>query len=616
MSRLLVSRRPRVSRRRLPSPLAPAFTAARALLAADRDGQALAALLTAAAQHRASTLRGHASAEPVLVLALAVPRIVGRLTHVRMLHVLVAKTWSITARLGPGQPGARDNVFPPAFVWVPGLIDFSTTRDNLPRPFFPARVMDRMELTAAEAWTRILDRARTLLPEQTFRIWLENTEPVALSEDVLSVAAGSEFAAEWIEDKYGDFLSDLAERLFGRRLVIEFEHRAAGPGLAASVSRADVSAPLGGPVVTGSVPVVPPVSAPAAPTTPVVSPLPVTVGAPLNDRYIFDRFVVGTNNQLSAAACRAVAEAPARMYNPLFIYGGVGLGKTHLMHAIGHAIHTRDPLKRVAYVSSERFTNDLIASIQEGRMAEFRRRYREIDLLLIDDVQFLGEKERTQEEFFHTFNALHDAQRQIVMTSDRPPKEIPGLEERLVSRFEWGLVTDIKPPDFETRVAILRKKADEDLISLGDDVVEFIARNCRSNVRELEGAVIKLLAYSSLTRREITIELAREALGGVLNATSTELTAPMIRERVAANWGVSVESLSSKKRTKELTVPRQVAMYLIRDLLDLPLVEIGRLFGGRDHSTVIHSLQKVEEDLRSDETFRARIQGLRTELGS
>jgi len=461
-----------------------------------------------------------------------------------------------------------------------------------------------MELTAAEVWTRILERARTLLPEQTFRIWLEHTEPVALSDDVLSVAAGSEFAAEWIEDKYGEFLSDLAERLFGRRLTIHFEHRTPRTGAGA---RAEI------PLVSAPVAAAEPSSMPAA-TAP--APAVVTVGAPLNERYIFDRFVVGTNNQLSAAACRAVAEAPARMYNPLFIYGGVGLGKTHLMHAIGHAIHSRDPSKRVAYVSSERFTNDLIASIQEGRMAEFRRRYREIDLLLIDDVQFLGEKERTQEEFFHTFNALHDAQRQIVMTSDRPPKEIPGLEERLVSRFEWGLVTDIKPPDFETRVAILRKKADEDSISLGDDVVEFIARNCRSNVRELEGAVIKLLAYSSLTRREITIDLAREALGGVLNAASTELTPQAIRERVAAAWGVSVESLSSKKRTQEITVPRQVAMYLIRELLDLPLVEIGKLFGGRDHSTVIHSLQKVEEGLRTDEGFRVRVQALRTELGS
>jgi chromosomal replication initiator protein len=325
---------------------------------------------------------------------------------------------------------------------------------------------------------------------------------------------------------------------------------------------------------------------------------------------------VGTNNQLSNAACRAVAEAPARMYNPLFIYGGVGLGKTHLMHAIGHVLLERDGGKRVAYVSSERFTNDLIASIQDGRMADFRRRYREVDLLLLDDVHFLGEKERTQEEFFHTFNALHDAQRQIVMTSDRPPKEIPGLEERLVSRFEWGLVTDIKPPDFETRVAILRKKAEDDQIALADEVLDFIARNCRSNVRELEGAVIKLLAYSSLTRREVTTDLAREALGGVLQeGPAVEITADLIRQRVAHEWGISVEGLSSKKRTKELTVPRQVAMYLIRELLDLSLVDIGALFGGRDHSTVIHSINKVEEELAADDSFHARVEALRGELG-
>jgi chromosomal replication initiator protein len=458
-----------------------------------------------------------------------------------------------------------------------------------------------MELTAVEAWARILERARTLLPEQTFRIWLAHTEPLALSQDVLTVAAGSEFAAEWIEDKYGDLLGEVAERVVGQRLRVQFEHRSRG-GTA-------VPEPL---PQTTSTPQPPAQAAQAAPGSP--APLS-TVGAPLNERYIFDRFVVGTNNQLAAAATRAVAEAPARMYNPLFIYGGVGLGKTHLMHAIGHAILARDPSKRVAYISSERFTNDLIASIQEGRMAEFRRRYREIDLLLIDDVHFLGEKERTQEEFFHTFNALHDAQRQIVMTSDRPPKEIPGLEERLVSRFEWGLVTDIKPPDFETRVAILRKKADEDQIALADEVLEFIARNCRSNVRELEGAVIKLLAYSSLTRREVTIDLAREALGGVLSGgEAPEITPALIRERVATVFGVTVEALSSKKRTKEITMPRQVAMYLIRELLDLPLVEIGKLFGGRDHSTVIHSIQKVEEDLATDDGFHARVQALRAEL--
>jgi chromosomal replication initiator protein len=458
-----------------------------------------------------------------------------------------------------------------------------------------------MELTAVEAWARILERARTLLPEQTFRIWLAHTEPIALSQDVLTVGAGSEFAADWIEDKYGDLLNEVAARVVGQKIRVKFEHR----------TRSGV--PIPDPTSHAA-----PQSAPAAQPTPTsaTAPHPIsTVGAPLNERYVFDRFVVGPNNQLAAAATRAVAEAPARMYNPLFIYGGVGLGKTHLMHAIGHAILVRDSSKRVAYISSERFTNDLIAAIQEGRMAEFRRRYREIDLLLIDDVHFLGEKERTQEEFFHTFNALHDAQRQIVMTSDRPPKEIPGLEERLVSRFEWGLVTDIKPPDFETRVAILRKKADEDQIVLADDVLEFIARNCRSNVRELEGAVIKLLAYSSLTRREVTIDLAREALGGVLSGgEAPEVTPSLIRERVAQLFNVTVDALSSKKRTKEVTMPRQVAMYLIRELLDLPLVEIGKLFGGRDHSTVIHSIQKVEEDLATDDSFHARVQALRAEL--
>ncbi len=454
-----------------------------------------------------------------------------------------------------------------------------------------------MELTAAEAWARILERARPLLPEQNFRLWLVKTEPVALSEDRLEIAAGSDFAAEWMESKFGELLEDVAERVFGRKVGISFV--------------ASTSTPWTSPVPKPSY--IPPGDAPRV--TPPAAPkgAPVVLGSPLSERYTFDRFVVGPANQLAAAACRAVAEAPARMYNPLFIYGGVGLGKTHLMHAIGHAMLERDASKRVAYISSERFTNDLIAAIRDGSTHEFRRIYREIDLLLIDDVHFLGEKERTQEEFFHTFNALHEAKRQIVMTSDRPPKEIAGLEERLVSRFEWGLVTDIKPPDLETRVAILRKKAEVDEISLSDDVLEFIARNCRSNVRELEGAVIKLLAYASLTRRPITIELTGEALGGVL-APPLTITPEIIREQVAEAFRVPVDGLVSKRRTKELTVPRQIAMYLIRELLQLPLVEIGRLFGGRDHSTVIHAIHKVEEDLRNDDALRAQVDQLRTRL--
>ncbi len=461
-----------------------------------------------------------------------------------------------------------------------------------------------MELTAAEAWSQILEHARPSLPEQSYRTWLDPAEPVALSQDLLAVETGSEFAAEWIEDKYGDMLSDLAEGLFGRRLTISFQHRPQSPNGAHDGAAETRSSP---PPATRQQTPGPP------PTAPVRSPS--TIGGPLNERYTFERFVVGSNNQLSAAACRAVAEAPARMYNPLFIYGGVGLGKTHLMHAIGQALLVREPDKRVAYVSSERFTNDLIASIQEMKTSDFRRHYREIDLLLIDDVHFLGEKERTQEEFFHTFNALYDAQRQIVLTSDRPPKEISGLEQRLVSRFEWGLVTDIKPPDLETRVAILRNKADEDQLVLADDVLEFIARNCRSSVRELEGAIIKLLAYSSLTRREITPELTREALGGVLSdGPEAKLSAERIREAVAERWNVEVDGLTSRRRTKDLTVPRQIAMYLIRDMLDLPLAEIGGHFGGRDHSTVIHSIDKVEQEMDADDAFREKIEDLRQEL--
>jgi chromosomal replication initiator protein len=340
-------------------------------------------------------------------------------------------------------------------------------------------------------------------------------------------------------------------------------------------------------------------------------------GGNLNPRYTFDRYVVGNNSQLAHAACQRVADAPAGAYNPLFIYGDTGLGKTHLMHAIGHAIQQRWPDRSVAYIPSEQFTNEMIAAIQGGRTPQFRQRYRQIDVLLVDDVHFLGNKEGTQEEFFHTFNSLYDAQRQIVITSDRPPQEIPGLQERLVSRFEWGLVSDIKPPDFETRVAILQKKADEDQLVIDEDVITYIARNRKTSVRQLEGAVIKLLAYSSLTRREINLDLAREALGPGIEENEPPgnlLTAEEIRSRTAEFWGTTVDALISKRRTKTLTVPRQVAMYLIKTILDLPYTEIGYLFGGRDHSTVIHSVNKVEAEMASDADFRSRVLRLRDDL--
>jgi chromosomal replication initiator protein len=343
----------------------------------------------------------------------------------------------------------------------------------------------------------------------------------------------------------------------------------------------------------------------------------------LNERYTFNRFVVGSNNQLAAAACHAVAEKPARMYNPLFLYGGVGLGKTHLMHAIGNHILAQDLDRRVMYVSSEQFMNEMVNSIKTGTQPDFRRRYRQMDLLLVDDVHFLEKKEGTQEEFFHTFNALYDAKKQIILTSDRPPKKMPGLEDRLVSRFEWGLVADIKPPDFETRVAILRKKADDDRLTLDDEVMDFIAQFCTASVRELEGAVIKLLAYSSLTNQEITLALARTALAGMipddarpLPGGRPRLTPEAIRELVARRWGVKPEALVSKRRTKDLTVPRQVAMYLIRELLELPLAQIGDVFGGRDHSTVIHSLRKVEGEMNDDAAFREQVADARAELAA
>jgi chromosomal replication initiator protein len=342
--------------------------------------------------------------------------------------------------------------------------------------------------------------------------------------------------------------------------------------------------------------------------------------ASLNDRYTFDRFVVGANNQLAAAACRAVSERPARHYNPLFLYGGVGLGKTHLMHAIGHMVLDRRPSAQVAYVTTERFMNELVNAIQQGTTPAFRRRFRLIDLLLVDDIHFLAQKESTQEEFFHTFNALYENGKQLVLTSDRPPKELPGVEDRLVSRFEWGLVADIKPPDYETRVAILQKKAALDGLVIDADVIDFIARSCTASVRELEGAVIKLLAYSSLRNEEINIELARAALQSMIRggggAEGGFLTPERIRDAVALGWNVRPDALISKRRTKDVTVPRQVAMFLIREILDAPLVRIGQAFGGRDHSTVIHSIRRVEEEMERSPDFASRVIELRQKLGA
>jgi chromosomal replication initiator protein len=479
-----------------------------------------------------------------------------------------------------------------------------------------------MSLSASEIWSRLLDRARQELPEQTYRTWLEPTEALALEGNTIVVGAPDQFAADWNDSKHSHLLATYAPVALGHPIRVVFkvhEERKTRSQMDLFVAP-------------------PPPPAPPTPTRSAVvggSASPngngAAVTAPLNPRYTFDHFVIGKSNELAAAAAQAVAQAPGKLYNPLFIYGDTGLGKTHLMQAVAHDLLSRNARLRVTFVGTEQFTNDLVSAIQSRTTHDFRRRYRETDLLLVDDVQFLKGKEATQEEFFHTFNAIYEAGRQIVLTSDRPPSEIPGLEARLVSRFQWGMVADIILPDVEHRVAILRRKAQLDHLELTipDDVIQFIADHIRSNVRELEGSIIKLLAYASLKHKDISVDVARDALRDKLRGDGpgfgpssaaagagddASLGVPTIQAAVAKEWGVTTEGLKSKTRTKTLTVPRQVAMYLCRELLGLQLVEIGGAFGGRDHSTVIHSLERAGECMTEDPAFAARVGKLRTML--
>jgi chromosomal replication initiator protein len=452
------------------------------------------------------------------------------------------------------------------------------------------------ELTAPEVWSQILGQASKVINPQTFRTWFEPTEAVALSGDELLVIVKNQFAVDYIGGQYGGVLSEIAGSLFDRQLKMSFK--------SLEDEAADRPRPVGGGGQTDR-------QLGAKPSRGSVN-----LGLPLNPRYTFDTFVVGNSNQWAHAASLAVAEQPAQTYNPLFIYGGVGLGKTHLMQAIGNTSLAFDRLERVCYLSAETFMNQMIEALQFGKTLDFRNKYRKMDLLLIDDVQFLQGKDATQEEFFHTFNALYDAHKQIVVTSDRPPKEIPTLEERLVSRFEWGLVVDIQPPDLETRIAILQHKADRSSLEIPQDVILFIAKNVKSNVRELEGSLIRLMAHSSLNGSDITIELAEEVLKNILTTETVRVTVDRIQTEVASEYGVTVEGLKSRKRTKNLTVPRQVAMLLCRQLTDLPLVEIGQAFGGRDHTTVIHACDKVENEIKDSRVIRMRIEQLRERIAS
>src|SRR5229473_3396230 len=414
-----------------------------------------------------------------------------------------------------------------------------------------------MEQSVNEAWKRLLDEARRELPEATVRTWLEPSEPIALDEGRLILGAPDQFAAEWNESKHASLLARAAERVLGRPTAVVFR-----------------------------------------------------VQEDRQRRPQMDFFIAPPSS--SGGGGTATASS---------------VGKTHLMQAIAHAVLEKNPETRLQYFGAEQFINDVIESIHARTMSEFRRRYRnDVDLLLVDDVHFLEGKEMTQEEFFHTFNALFEAHKQIVLTSDRPPKEIPGLEDRLISRFEWGMVADIGHPDLEHRIAILRKKAEQDHLELTipDDVLRFIAEHIRSSVRELEGCIIKLLLFASLKNREVTIELAREALSDKIRqgeeaagyAAQATPSIDRVQEVVARRWGVTPEGLRSKARTKTLTVPRQVAMYLARHMLGMQLVEIGQAFGGRDHSTVIHSVDKVERQMVRDRTFKDRVEMARQELSA
>jgi len=437
------------------------------------------------------------------------------------------------------------------------------------------------EYTPQEVWNRIIEKTKNQINSTSYTVWLKPTNAVALSNDLLVVEVQNQFAAEYIEDHFSRLLLDNARALFAREFTISFQ----------SLRRGEEDE------IDFSDEVLPSWDEPVPPGRSII----------LNERFTFDNFVVGKSNRFSHAAALSVAQKPALNYNPLFIHGGTGLGKTHLMQAIGNYVVNYGNINNLYYGSAESFMNEMIQAIQSGTMLDFRNKYRRVDLLLIDDVHFLANKESTQEEFFHTFNTLYDSRKQIVLTSDSPPRESSNIEERLISRFQWGLVTDIQPPDLETRIAILKKKAISDSLILPDEVLMFIAKHIRSNVRELEGSLIRLLAYSSLTGNDITVELAEGILKNILRQEEKTVTVENIQKHTADFYKVQVSDLKSKKRTRKVAFPRQVAMHLCRKMTDLSLIEVGSHFGGRDHTTVIHACDKIESWVATDNQGRREI---------
>jgi chromosomal replication initiator protein len=436
-------------------------------------------------------------------------------------------------------------------------------------------------------WEQVLARVETKVNRHSFYTWFQPTTLISDTGSTLFVRIPNPVFREWLTKHYTVILSEaLAEvQRPGVDIVFSAEGTPDFPGAAPAPAEASSAGAQVHPPVDGH------------------------VAAGLNERYSFDAFIVGPSNQFAHAACRAVAEAPSRSYNPLFIYGGVGLGKTHLMHAIGQYVLHYDPTLKLTYISSERFMNEMINALRYERILDFRERYRSVDILLVDDIQFVSGKDGTQTEFFHTFNALHDAQKQIVISSDRPPHEIPALEERLRSRFEWGLIADIQPPDVETKVAILKRKAEAEAVPLPDEVALFIAQRIKSNIRELEGSLIRLIAYASLTGRDISLGLTQEVLRNAIDLDERAITLESIQRYVADHYQLKVADLKSRNNSKSVALPRQVAMYLCKSLTQASLPEIGRSFGGKHHSTVIHSIRKIEH-LRKRDDFNTLILGL------
>ncbi len=449
-----------------------------------------------------------------------------------------------------------------------------------------------------EIWKETLEVIREQVSNPSFKTWFSDTEIAGITQDdVIQLKVPDDFVKDWISSHYRPLIAETISDISGRNLDIEFLtpeelEKSDSQSSPASEKNQDEEE-----------------------TIKEVDNNQLKDG--LNEKYTFDTFVVGNSNRFAHAASLAVAEAPAKAYNPLFIYGEVGLGKTHLMQAIAHFILDHNPKQKVVYVSSETFTNELINAIKDDRTVDFRDKYRNIDILLVDDIQFLAGKERTQEEFFHTFNALHEANRQLIISSDRPPKEIPTLEERLRSRFEWGLITDIQKPDLETRIAILRKKADLEELEIPNEVIIYIANKIQSNIRELEGALIKVIAYSDLVDRDVDLELAQEALKDLVREEESgeiELDITGIKQVVAEHYNVTTEEIDSKRRTQEIVLPRQVAMYLSRELTDSSLPKIGEEFGDRDHTTVMYAHNKISDRLEEDDHFKQTLQTLEQKL--